>query len=219
MPTEPQYNGYRNPGVEYDRSDLGAKGILIFFIVLGVFAIFMHVLVLALYAGMTRVAESQDRVLSPLAPQTYTPRQGILTNTANVNAQQFPEPRLSIHMSQKAMGQNSQPGEMTTFLVQEAAVITAKPWQDQQGNVHLPIDQAMATVLGRLPVRAGAQAQPPMYPGAAREYSYAPLQGESANRPVEMEQQNPAMPSEEQQQSETPVAPATQQQQNSNPGR
>jgi hypothetical protein len=202
MRTDPRHEAYRNPGVEYDRSDMGAKGIVVFFVALAIFAIFMHVIVLGLYAGMTRVAEAQDRSVSPLAPQTYTPREGILTNTANVNAQQFPEPRLSIHMSQKDMGPNSQAGEMTRFLLEEAAAQTAKPWtdpNDKQGNIHLPVEQAMATVLGRLPVRAGAQGEPPMYPGAARQYSYPPLQGENANQPD-------AAPSEQQQQSETPVA-------------
>lgn len=170
--------GGRNPGVEYDKSDLGAKGIVVFFIVLGFFAIVMHLVVLGLYAGMTRVSEKQDRELSPLAPQTYTPREGILTNTANVNVKQFPEPRLSVHMTQKGMGPRSQPGEMTKMLVQEAAAQTAKPWQDAQGNVHLPIDMAMKAVLPRLPVRAGTP-EPPNYPGAARLYSYPSVQDDA----------------------------------------
>jgi hypothetical protein len=160
-----------NPGVAYDKTDLGARGILIFFLVLAVFAIAMHLVVLGLYAGMTRIAEKREPETSPLAPQTSAPRTEILTNTANVNVEQFPQPRLSTHLSQHGMGPRSQPGEMTKLLLQEAAVLTAKSWQDADGNIHLPIDQAMKSVLTRLPARAGGEA-PPNHPGAAREYSY-----------------------------------------------
>ena len=64
----------RNASVEYDKSDLSAKGILIFLFVLAVFAIAIHLAVLGLYAGMTRFAEKHEPEISPLAPQTVTPR-------------------------------------------------------------------------------------------------------------------------------------------------
>ncbi len=57
---------------------------------------------------------------------------------------------------------------MTKFLDEETAALTAKPWQDAQGNVHLPIEQAMKEVVTRLPVRAGAAALP-NYPGAGQD--------------------------------------------------
>jgi len=168
-------NAGRNPGVQYDKTDLGAHGILIFFVVLAVFAVAMHLVVLGLYAGMTRISEKHEPDSRPLAPQTYTPRNETLTNTANVNIEQFPQPRLLHHVRGS--------GEMTKFLLQESAVLTAKPWQDREGNVHLPINQAMQAVLTRLPAREGGAALP-NYPGAAREYSYpagsyAATQGES----------------------------------------
>jgi hypothetical protein len=170
----------RNPNVEFDKSDLSAKGILIFLVVLGVFALVMHVAVLGLYAGMTKIAEKHEPETSPLAPQTYKPRDGILTNTANVNTEQFPEPRLLKHPTQTGLDNRfvGEPGEMTKMLVQEAAAQTAQPWQDEHGNVHLPIDQAMKVVLARLPVRAGG-AELSNYPGASEEYSYPPAEAES----------------------------------------
>ncbi len=84
----------RNPSVKYDKSDLGARGILIFFLVLLVSAIAVHLCVLGLYVGMTKFADEHDPEVSPLAPKTFTPRAEILTNTSNVNVQQFPQPRL-----------------------------------------------------------------------------------------------------------------------------
>ena len=170
----------RNPSVEYDKSDLSAKGIVIFLCVLAIFALSIHLIVLGLYAGMTRIADKHEPETSPLASQTVEPRQGILMNTANVNTQQFPEPRLLRHLTQTGLDNRfvGEPGEMTKFLEQESAALTAQPCQDEHGNVHLPIDAAMKTVLERLPARAGG-AELPNYPGAAQDYSYPPAGAEA----------------------------------------
>lgn len=154
----------RNPSVKYDKSDLGARGILIFFLVLLVAAVAVHLGVLGLYVGMTKVADQHAPETSPLAPKTVMPRAEILTNTADVNVEQFPQPRLLTHIRGPA-------GEMSKFLLQETATLTAQPWQDAEGNVHLPIEDAMKMVVPRLPVRAGTTALP-NYPGAGQEYSY-----------------------------------------------
>jgi hypothetical protein len=151
----------RNPEVTFDRTDLSARGILIFFLVLAIFAVGVHLTVLGLYVGMTRITDKHDPEQSPLAPRAVTPRSGILTNTANVNIQRFPEPRL----------QNDDTGDMTRFLQKQAAALSAAPFQDEQGNIHMPIEQAMKAAMAKLPVRAGG-AVPPEYPGAHRDYSY-----------------------------------------------
>lgn len=160
MATNHEYGDPRNPSVEFDKSDLSARGILIFFFVLAVFAVAINLAVIGMYAGMTKIAEKHDTELSPLAPKTVTPRAGILTNTADINIQKFPEPRL----------QNDDPGDMAKFLLKETEALTAQPWQDAQGNVHLPIDAAMKMVVTRLPARPGT-ATLPNYPGAGQQYS------------------------------------------------
>lgn len=154
----------RNPSVKYDKSDLGARGILIFFLVLLVSAIAVHLCVLGLYVGMTKFADEHAPEVSPLAPKTFTPRAEILTNTLNVNIQQFPQPRLLTHIRGPA-------GEMSKFLQQETAALMAPPWKDAEGNVHLPIEEAMKRVVTRLPVRAGGEPLP-NYPGAGQDYSH-----------------------------------------------
>jgi hypothetical protein len=162
----------RNSSVGYDKSDLSARGILIFFVVLAVFAIAIHFCVLGMYIGMTRFAEKHDPEMSPLAPKAVTPRSGIMTNTANVNVQRFPEPRL----------QSEETTDMTKMLLKETATLTAEPWQDPQGNVHLPIDQAIKIVATRLPTRTGGTALS-NYPGAGREYSEPSAQVVAAPQP------------------------------------
>jgi hypothetical protein len=159
----------RNPSVEFDKSDLGARGILIFFVVLGLFAIAMQLIVLGMYAGMTRVADKHEPEQSPLAPKTVTQRSGILTNTADVNVRRFPEPRL----------QYDDTDDMARFLKQESSALTAEPWQDEQGNVHLPIEQAMRMVGSRLAVREGGGTALPNYPGASEEHANSMAQYET----------------------------------------
>lgn len=155
----------RNPSVDYDKSDLSARGILIFFLVLAIFGVVINLGVLGMYIGMTKVAEKHEVEVSPLAPQSVTPRSGIMTNTANVNVQRFPEPRL----------QTDEAVDMTRLLVSESAALTAQPYQDAQGNAHVPIDEAMKQVATRLPVRAGSTAELPNYPGAGSQYSKLPV--------------------------------------------
>jgi len=186
MATDHGYEGHgyegmepRNPEVSFDSTDLSARGILIFFLVLAIFAVGVHLTVLGLYVGMTRVAEKHDPEQLPLAPKEVTPRSGILTNTANVNVQRFPEPRL----------QNDDTGDMTRFLQKEAATLTAEPFQDVQGNAHLPIDEAMKAAIPKLPVRAGGVALPE-YPGAQREYSYPTAPDAGAIQADEKTQEN-----------------------------
>jgi len=172
----------RNASVEYDKSDLSAKGILIFLSVLAVFAIAIHLAVLGLYAGMTRFADKHEQEISPLAQQTVTPRDKVLMNTANVNLQQFPEPRLLRHLTQTGLDNRfvGEAGEMTKLLEEESAALTAQPWRDQHGNVHLPINEAMKQIVTRLPARAGGTALP-NYPGASEVYSYPPPEAEAAS--------------------------------------
>ena len=158
-----------NASVTYDRSDLGARGILIFFLVLAVFAVCIHLAVLGMWVGLSKVADKHDPELSPLAPRTVTPRVGVLMNTANINVQQFSEPRL----------QNDDTGDMTRFLQKETDALTAEPWQDAQGNVHLPIDQAMKVTTGRLTVRTGGTA-PVNYLGVGSEVSRPAAQPEES---------------------------------------
>lgn len=178
----------RNPGVGFDKSDLGARGILIFFVVLALAAVAVNLCVFGMYFGMTKVAEQHEAEVSPLASKTVTPRAEILQNTADVNTEQFPQPRLLRHIRGSVGGL----GEMTKFLLEEDAELTAKPWQDAQGNVHLPIEQAMTAVITRLPVRAGGVALP-NYPGTD-EYAnqVLPVDAETQSESAQGAAENPA---------------------------
>jgi hypothetical protein len=185
----------RNPSVGYDKSDLGARGILIFFLVLALFAIGLNLISVGMYVGMTRIADKHDPETSPLAPKAIAPRSGVMTNTADINLQKFPEPRL----------QNDDTGDMTRFLQKETTALTAEPWQDAEGNVHLPIAEAMQVVAARLPVRAGTTALP-NYPGTARHYSYPTAADEIAGKQEEVAAKPESEAQETHGETETPVS-------------
>ena len=66
-------------------------------------------------------------------------------NTSNVNPVIFPEPRL----------QTNEVGDMDQFLASEHKILyTDEPFVDQNGTVHLPINDAMKLIVERgLPVK------------------------------------------------------------------
>ena len=164
-----QEHGDSNPSVRFDKSDLSARGILVFFTVMIVFFVAMSLTALGLWVGLSKVAGKHDPEGSPLVKDVVTPRSQVMMNTANVNLQKFPEPRF----------QHDDAGDMERFQLQQAAELTAEPWQDQQGKVHLPIDQAMQLTLGRLNARQAVAAE--NYPGAGpAKAEPAPAEPETA---------------------------------------
>lgn len=169
-------SGPVNPEVAFDKTDLGARGIFMFFVALGLFAVVMHVAALGIWVGLNKFADKHDPATSPLASNKVTPRSEVLMNTANIDIKKFPEPRL----------QSDDTGDMQRFLRKETAALTAAPWQDAQGNIHLPVAQAMSLTLTRLPVRDGGKA-PAERPGIGQEFTHSTAQDESTEPAMQSE--------------------------------
>ena len=159
----------RNPAVDYDRTDLSAKGILLFLAGLLVAGIFIELVIWGMFRFLSHSTLFAQGNPSPLVqmqkamPETV-PGSG-LQNTGQVNTRVFPEPRL----------QTNDVNEMDGFLAQEHEILyPSAPFQDSTGTVHIPIDQAMALIVERgLPVRPNT---PP------RDFN-APMSGGSAAQP------------------------------------
>ena len=164
----------RNTEVSYERRDLGARGILVFLAVLGIFGIAVHFLVFGMYKGMEKYAAANDPELHPLTPKDNLQRPVIVPSNVPVDLQKFPQPRL----------QPDDVTDMTTFIMQEQIMLNAQPWRDETGVVHLPIDRAKQLISERgLPAR-NAAAPPTAYEGAgvATPGGQAPLdQTDSGN--------------------------------------
>ena len=142
----------RNPQVDYERSDLSARGILLFLIGLFVIGIFIELVLWGMFHFMARseilFAQGQQSPMAVTSTKEAEHRQSVLQNTPGVDLQLFPQPRL----------QTNDAGEMSQFLVSEQKLLDLKqPFTDANGVVHIPISMAMQLIAERgLPVRPSA---------------------------------------------------------------
>ncbi|MGA7460589.1 MAG: hypothetical protein WBW69_10210 [Candidatus Korobacteraceae bacterium] len=150
------YDPLRNPQVDYERSDLSARGILGFLVGLFVAGFFIELVLWGMFHFMARTeALFPQPQLNPMrraelakqAPPAAGTR-SILQNSPAVNMNVFPEPRL----------QTNDAGEMSHFVESEQALLNAKqPFADPSGAIHIPISLAMQEIVERgLPVRPNA---------------------------------------------------------------
>lgn len=150
-----------HPEVSFEKQDLNASSILMFFAVLFISGVAIYLVIWGLYKTFNQIAhESPPNSMAvaqtvvrwpwagiaryesqpnPMAVAQPAPRSGVLQNTSSVNLNQFAAPRL----------QQDEPTDMQKLLWQENQVLEAKPWQGQDGAVHIPIEEAMQIVVQR----------------------------------------------------------------------
>jgi hypothetical protein len=170
----------RNPAVDYDRTDLSPRGILVFLVGLLVAGIFIELVIWGMFRFLSHSPFFAKGNQSPMVNAQKLPPpkvEGVdFENTTGVNPSIFPEPRL----------QTDDVVDMRNLLTAEHKVLyPVQPFLDKSGTVHIPITDAMKLIEERgLPVKpAGltanevvqkaapsvkapaAQAQPPA-PGA-----------------------------------------------------
>jgi len=142
-----------NPAVDYDRTDLSARGILLFLVGLLVAGIFIELVIWGMFRFLSHSTLFVQGNPSPMMQvQRAMPEAApgvLLQNTPAVNTNVFPSPRL----------QTDDVAEMNKFLEQEQKILNpAQPFADSTGAVHIPISEAMNLIAQRgLPVRPSAQ--------------------------------------------------------------
>ncbi len=150
------YDPLRNPQVDYERSDLSARGIVLFLVGLFVAGFFIELVLWGMFHFMARtealfpqpqvnpMLQAEQAKKAPPATGTRS----VLQNAPAVNLNVFPEPRL----------QTNDAGEMRQFVDSEQALLNAKqPFADPSGAIHIPISLAMQEIVDRgLPVRPNA---------------------------------------------------------------
>ena len=148
------YDPLRNPQVDFDRTDLSPRGILLFLVGLLLCGVFIELVVW----GMFRFMAKSD-VLFPQAPDqsdgefatgasAVKLRARYCRTLPAVNLGVFPEPRLQVNDA----------GDMSKFLYSENELLNPpQPFKDATGAIHIPISQAMKLIEERgLPVRPNA---------------------------------------------------------------
>jgi len=144
-----EYDLLKNPAVDYDRTDLSPRGILVFLIGLLVAGIFIELVIWGMFRFLSHSPYFAKGNPSPMVSTQKAPpltAEGKdFENTSNVNPEAFPEPRL----------QTNDVLDMKELLESEHKILYAdQPFVDKSGTVHLPIDEAMRIIEQRgLPVK------------------------------------------------------------------
>ena len=144
------YDPLRNPQVNFDRTDLSPRAILLFLIGLLLCGFFIELVVWGMFRFMAKsdVLFAQPQT-NPMASSQPAPPQStshsIFQNAPAVDLNVFPEPRLQVNDA----------GDMTRFLASENDLLNpTQPFRDAAGDIHIPISQAMKLIEERgLPVR------------------------------------------------------------------
>ena len=145
-----KYDRLRNPGVDYERADLSARGIVLFLVGLLVAGVFIELVLWGMFRFMAKsdVLFPQAQPNPMMSAQKLAPApapRSVLQNNPPEDVMIFPEPRL----------QTGDAADMNTFLYSEQKTLNPdQPFMDQSGAVHIPISQAMKLIEERgLPVR------------------------------------------------------------------
>jgi hypothetical protein len=149
------YDPLRNPAVDFDRSDLSPRGILLFLVGLLLCGVFIELVVWGMFRFMAKsdvlFPQAQPNPMAssqPAAPQPTS--RSIFQNAPAVSVGVFPEPRLQVNDS----------ADMSKFLHSEDELLNPpQPFKDSTGAIHIPISEAMKLIEERgLPVRPNAPA-------------------------------------------------------------
>jgi hypothetical protein len=144
------YDPLRNPLVDFDRTDLSPRGILLFLIGLLICGAFIELVLWGMFRFMARSdvlfpqPQSNPMAVSRSAPPPTVSR-SIFQNAPSVDLGVFPEPRLQVNDA----------GDMSRFLASENELLNPpQPFKDSNGAIHIPVSQAMKIIAERgLPVR------------------------------------------------------------------
>jgi len=167
------YDPLRNPQVDFDRTDLSPRGILLFLVGLLLCGVFIELVVWGMFRFMAKseVLFPQAQTNPMASAQTLPPQstsRSIFQNAPALNPGVFPQPRLQVNDA----------ADMSKFLSTEQELLNApQPFKDSTGAIHIPISQAMKLIEERgLPVR-------PNTPPGASPQTQAGANKPSAGRP------------------------------------
>lgn len=148
------------PHGDYERRDIKVSGVLYFLLGLGVSGIIIAFIVNGIFWFLNKRFEAEQKPISPLLPNTTTDTRRIPPQYGQdyqkYLREQFPAPQLEI----------DERTELNDIRLREENTLSTYGWVDKNaGTIHIPIDHAMDLLAQRgLPVHASgtemAQSQP-----------------------------------------------------------
>ena len=126
----------------YERSDIGAAGVLYFLLGLAVAGLLVYFIVDGLYSYLDKRSEVEQAPVNPLVTNAPADTRRIPQDYPKTA---FPDPRL----------EDDERGQLNRIRLKEEETLATYDWIDQNaGTVRIPIDRAMDLVAQRgLPVR------------------------------------------------------------------
>ena len=126
---------------DFEREDLSPGGVLYFLAGLAIVGVLIYFIVVGLYNFLDRYEREHQAEVSPLQTPVADTR-----SVGPANAQAFPEPRLEV----------SERSQLRDFVAKQDQTLATYDWVDKdKGVVRIPIDRAMALIAERgLPVRS-----------------------------------------------------------------
>ncbi len=181
MSTNNNNDPLRNPAVDFDRSDLSARGVLLFLAGLLVAGVFIELVIWGMFRFLSHSTLFAQGNPSPMVQaQKAQPEKvpGVdLQNLGQVNTGVFPTPRL----------QTDDVLDMHRLLTRERKILyPAEPFEDSSGTVHIPISLAMKLIVDRgLPVQPNAVPPEVSEQTAAGNPIYVQMEGEMYGMPAQ----------------------------------
>jgi hypothetical protein len=142
MATNHNHHQAKHSDVAFEHSDLGHRGIWMFFTFLAVATAVIFIAIGALYKGFGYAQAKLSPEPNPMAISQAMPVSE-MQNTSSVDIQKF-----SANGTQPVL-QSNDTLDMETFRKQEELTLNAGPWKDESGAIHLPIAHAMQLVSQR----------------------------------------------------------------------
>ncbi|HME31926.1 MAG TPA: hypothetical protein VKG65_04160 [Terriglobales bacterium] len=143
------YDPLRNLQVDYDRTDLSPRGILLFLVGLLICGVFVELVIWGMFRFMAKsdvlFPQPPANPMAVTQPVQQPASRSILQNAPAVNLDVFPQPRL----------QTNDVRDMSELLQSGQALLNpSQPFKDSTGAIHIPISQAMKQIAEHgLPVR------------------------------------------------------------------
>jgi hypothetical protein len=137
----------------YERRDIGVALILYFLGGLAAAGILVYFIVMGVYSYLEKRSEAQQAPVSPLVTNAPTDTRKLSSDYKDYLKQNFPSPQLEI----------DERGQLDKIRIDEEQTLSTYDWVDQKaGTIRIPIDRAMDLIAQRgLPVRAQGATEAP----------------------------------------------------------
>jgi hypothetical protein len=162
-------SGNGNGGVEFEREDLSTRGVFGFMIGLGVTGIIIYFIIVGMYSFLDKYERSQMTTSSPLVTSPNVMSRVVTAADVEKTFKENGEPMLEI----------DERGQLRDFLMAQEKELNSYGWVDENAGVaHIPIDKAMSLI-----VQQGIPVMPQSMEHVAAQGSKAPASAAGSQAP------------------------------------